>query len=69
MSAACRDCHAGLDHCHGTVIRHPLRRPECTDDGCDSPEQLRHTFVIDCDAVGCGCSTSTASAPWQLAAN
>jgi hypothetical protein len=56
MSADCRDCRAGLEHCHGTIIRHWLRRSECTDPGCVSPELLPHTFVIDCDAVGCGCT-------------
>ncbi|BBX64103.1 hypothetical protein MSAS_32770 [Mycobacterium saskatchewanense] len=54
MSADCRDCQAGLDHCHGTIIRHSLRRWECTEPDCASPELVAHTFVIDCDAVGCG---------------
>jgi hypothetical protein len=55
MSADCRDCLAGLEHCHGTIIRHSLRRSECTETDCVSPELLAHTFVIDCDAVGCTC--------------
>ena len=45
-----------MEHCHGTVIRHPLRRSECTEEGCTSPELLAHVFVIDCDAIGCGCA-------------
>jgi hypothetical protein len=49
-----------LDHCHGTVIRHSvgrlLGRSECTEPGCVSPELLPHAFVVDCDAVGCGCA-------------
>lgn len=61
MSADCRDCRAGLDHCHGTIIRHASRRWECTEPDCASPELFPHTFGIDCDAVGCGgCSESTA---------
>ncbi|MGC2655349.1 MAG: hypothetical protein WA317_17525 [Mycobacterium sp.] len=55
MSTGCRDCRSGLDHCHGTIIRHSLQRPECTEDGCTSPEHLLHAFVVDCDAVGCAC--------------
>ena len=56
----CRECQAGLEHCHGTLIRHWLHRSECTDEGCTSPELLAHTFVVDCDAVGCGCTESVA---------
>jgi hypothetical protein len=72
MSADCRDCRAGLGHCHGTIIRHTdgllkgllkgrltgrlLGRTECTEPGCVSPEELPHTFVVDCDAVGCDCA-------------
>jgi hypothetical protein len=58
MSVDCRDCREGLEHCHGTVIRHSAGRPECTEAECDSPELMTHTFVIDCDAVGCGCYTA-----------
>ncbi len=60
MTADCRDCRAGLDHCHGTVIRHSQGRvwgrTECTEPDCFSPELLPHAFVIDCDAVGCVCT-------------
>ncbi|OBG76776.1 hypothetical protein A5714_15385 [Mycobacterium sp. E2462] len=60
MSADCRDCRAGLDHCHGTIIRHAQGRfwgrAECTEPDCTSPELVAHTFVIDCDAVGCACA-------------
>jgi hypothetical protein len=45
----CRECQTGLEHCHGTLIRHWLHRSECTD-------WLPHTFVVDCDAVGCDCT-------------
>jgi hypothetical protein len=62
MSADCRDCREGLDHCHGAIIRHSLRRAECTEPGCVSPELLPHTFVVDCDAIGCGCTESIALA-------
>jgi hypothetical protein len=55
MSDECRDCLAGLEHCHGTVIHHAWRRPECTEPDCTTPEGL-HTFRIDCDAVGCACA-------------
>jgi hypothetical protein len=55
MSTDCRECRAGLDHCHGTIIRHWLRRSECTEDGCTSPELMPHAFVVDCEAVGCTC--------------
>jgi hypothetical protein len=60
MSAACRECRANLDHCHGTIIRHSQGRfwgrLECTEPDCVSPELFVHTFVVDCDAVGCECS-------------
>ena len=52
----CRDCRAGLEHCHGTLIRHWLHRAECTEEGCTSPELMAHAFVVDCDAVGCRCA-------------
>ena len=48
-----------MHHCHGTLIHHSmgslLGRSECTEPGCDAPELLPHTFVVDCGAVGCGC--------------
>ncbi|MDI3313178.1 MAG: hypothetical protein QJR12_02485 [Mycobacterium sp.] len=59
MGNSCRDCRAGVDHCHGTLIRHLLRGPECTDDGCANPRLTPHTFSIDCEAVGCGCADTT----------
>ena len=63
--AECRDCRAGLDHCHGTIIRHWLHRSECTEEGCTSPELMPHAFVVDCDAVGCECAE--VSAPSAIA--
>ncbi|WP_082983134.1 hypothetical protein [Mycobacterium sp. 1423905.2] len=58
MSAGCRDCRDGLEHCHGTIIRHAVSRPECTEPDCTAPELFIHTFVIDCDAIGCECAES-----------
>ncbi|MBV9089006.1 MAG: hypothetical protein JO044_03720 [Mycobacteriaceae bacterium] len=62
MSLQCRDCRDGWEHCHGTVIQHPQRRSECTQDDCDSPDRIPHTFSIDCAAVGCRCGQSAALA-------
>jgi len=59
MPNSCRECRAGLAHCHGTLIRHPLLRTECTEDGCTSPELFLHSLAIDCDAVGCDCAQQT----------
>lgn len=56
MADNCRACRADLAHCHGTLIRHPLRRPECTDDDCIDYALVLHAFVIDCDAAGCRCA-------------
>ncbi|EUA08158.1 hypothetical protein I546_4820 [Mycobacterium kansasii 732] len=56
MRTVCRDCRTGIYHCHGTIIRHALGRAECTETDCDGPEISVHTFVIDCDAVGCRCA-------------
>jgi hypothetical protein len=55
MSIQCRECRAGLEHCHGTVIQHARHRSECTEDACETPEVL-HAFTIDCDAIGCRCA-------------
>ena len=51
-----------MDHCHGTFIRHSLRRAECTEQDCESPELIPHAFTIDCDSVGCGCAEPVALA-------
>jgi hypothetical protein len=61
-TAGCRDCRAGWDHCHGTVIRHSQHRAECTEDDCPNPDGLPHYFSIDCEAVGCRCNESVAIA-------
>ncbi|MGH3564260.1 MAG: hypothetical protein ACRDTN_21400 [Mycobacterium sp.] len=58
----CRDCRAGLEHCHGTIIHHPLRRPECTEDGCAGAGAIPHAFAVDCTAVGCRCAEPEALA-------
>ncbi|KHO20079.1 hypothetical protein [Mycolicibacterium setense] len=55
MTIQCRECAAGLEHCHGTVIIHVQYRAECTDDGCTTPEAA-HSFTVDCQAVGCPCA-------------
>jgi hypothetical protein len=62
MSFDCRECRAGLEHCHGTIIYHPRRRSECTEDGCQSPVGVPHAFRIDCEAVGCRCGEAAALA-------
>jgi hypothetical protein len=59
MSTGCRDCRAGLDHCHGTIIHHALWRSECTEPDCDGPDLLPHTFAVDCNVVGCGCGVES----------
>ncbi len=61
MSIQCRDCLAGLEHCHGTVVHHVRYRAECTDDGCTTPE-IAHTFSIDCESIGCPCCRDIALA-------
>ena len=54
MSSECRECLAGLEHCHGTVIHHAWYRTECSEDDCVTPEVV-HAFSIDCEALGCTC--------------
>ena len=44
-----------MDHCHGTMIHHSLHRSECTEPDCAAPELVMHSFVVDCEAVGCRC--------------
>ena len=60
MNSRCRDCLAGLEHCHGALIRHRLHRSECTEENCVGPELTVHGFVLDCDAVGCDCANTDA---------
>nr|WP_170310440.1 hypothetical protein [Mycolicibacterium sarraceniae] len=59
MVRSCRECTAGLGHCHGTLILHTAHREECTEEGCTAPELILHALVIDCDTVGCDCSQQT----------
>ncbi|HEU0190359.1 MAG TPA: hypothetical protein VFR17_03675 [Mycobacterium sp.] len=59
---SCRDCQAGLEHCHGTLIDHLLRQAECTEDGCDAARGVPHAFVVDCAGVRCGCAEPPALA-------
>lgn len=60
MAIPCRECRAGLEHCHGTVILHPSHATECTEDGCEQPEVL-HVYRIDCEAIGCQCAAVDAA--------
>ncbi len=62
MSGTCRDCEAGHEHCHGTVIVHIGLRAECTEPDCPTPEAA-HTYTIDCFAVGCECAEEGAAQP------
>jgi len=62
MNTCCRECQAGLEHCHGALILHRLHRSECTDESCTGPELTLHAFVLDCDAVGCDCANTDAPA-------
>ncbi|MEO6793296.1 MAG: hypothetical protein ABI253_01750 [Mycobacterium sp.] len=62
MDDTCRACRAGLEHCHGTLIRHVLHTAECTEDGCTRAEAIPHLFVIDCEAAGCRCAQPAAIA-------
>ncbi len=59
MTAECRACRAGLEHCHGALIHHPYRRDECTEPDCAAPDAA-HALHIDCGAVGCACATADA---------
>lgn len=61
MTFPCRECRAGLEHCHGTVIHHIRWRMECTEDGCETPEVL-HTFSVDCETIDCQCGQSAGGA-------
>lgn len=61
MTNECRECRAGLEHCHGTVIVHAEATAECTEPDCDRSE-IVHSLRIDCSAVGCGCVGATAAA-------
>ena len=62
MSLQCRYCRDGWEHCHGTVILHEQRRPECMEDDCEDPDFIPHVLRIDCGAVGCPCGHATAVA-------
>jgi hypothetical protein len=61
MTIPCRECQAGLEHCHGTVIVHVGFGPECTEADCTQPE-LAHAYRLECDAIGCRCAVTTAVA-------
>ncbi|WP_194816859.1 hypothetical protein [Nocardia sp. XZ_19_385] len=59
----CHSCESAIDHCHGTLIVHLARRPECTEDICLDFDHTRHTFIVDCVdlAGGCPCAHATSS--------
>lgn len=73
MSNRCRECLAGREHCHGTLIRHSDHDWDCTESGCEHPEILVHSLVLDCEAVGCDCypmgseASSASSTGWTSA--
>jgi hypothetical protein len=57
--SSCRECRHGIAHCHGTLIRHSRFRAECTENECTSSELIVHTYLVDCDAIGCDCDQQT----------
>jgi hypothetical protein len=59
-TSACRDCSAGLVHCHGTVIHHTFQWAECTEPGCTTDEVV-HSLRIDCEAIGCTCGVEVSA--------
>ncbi|MGV9615654.1 hypothetical protein [Nocardia xishanensis] len=61
MRVTCTSCESAVDHCHGTLIVHAGRMPECTDPGCTAFCHARHTFIVDCFDIagGCACATET----------
>ncbi len=60
MTIQCRECAAGLEHCHGTVIHHASEHLECTEAGCETPDVV-HALAIDCDAIGCTCAVAVSA--------
>jgi hypothetical protein len=60
MSSECRECLAGLEHCHGTVIHHARDRAECTEADCVTPDVV-HAFTVDCEAIGCSCAAAVSA--------
>ncbi|PXY31941.1 hypothetical protein [Prauserella muralis] len=65
----CKSCLTGLDHCHGTLVRHTDGGADCTDQGCADLDIVRHDLVIECHTIegGCGCADEPASyveLPW-----
>lgn len=52
----CRDCTAGHDHCHDTLIVHTSEWVECAGSAeCDARTD-RHTFVEYCSELRPACS-------------
>ncbi|MCP2292953.1 hypothetical protein ACFYT3_24620 [Nocardia amikacinitolerans] len=63
MRATCPTCESAVDHCHGTLIIHAARMPECTDDDCIAFDHARHAFIIDCADLAGGCACTTQPSP------
>lgn len=55
MTMKCVSCDGDLDHCHGTLIVHLDGLVECTETGCGSLDELRHTLIVECRVVDGGC--------------
>lgn len=47
----CRDCAAGLDHCHGSLVVHVDGRFECAE--CTTPIPSTHELRVECTAPCC----------------
>ncbi|BBY74825.1 hypothetical protein MPRF_17240 [Mycolicibacterium parafortuitum] len=65
MTEQCRACRTGLEHCHGALIHHTLRRPECTEDECFVAAS-DHDMHLDCSAVGCLCDEFAAESAHRV---
>ncbi len=57
IHVVCVYCREGLEHCHGTLVVHPIGPAECSELSCAVPELYCHDLVVDCCAIegGCGC--------------
>ena len=69
----CRGCEPGIEHCHGTLVRHDDESWECTAgaDGAAEPctgDVLAHDFVLSCGDLWAGCCSDRVSARAGLAA-
>jgi hypothetical protein len=54
--AACADCAAELDHCHGSLINHDDGTVECTNSRCADLDSARHALRPSCvEFADCQC--------------